>query len=844
MGADAPTTDRDALPSGPAPAELPTDLPRRAAGPYRAALVESALPEDVAALLDAMAGTGRSPVPTHLPAQVPAHLPTTADHPPSTVLLLAVAAAVVHRHTRTTDLLIGLDGDGVGAFSHPSGPLAIRVRLAPAEPFTTLAGAVEEAVTDALGSAREPDGAAAAPRIVVTARASCALPYQADISLALARDATGAVLRLRYDATLFTSATAVWLLGHCATLLSGAVRDPRRRVRELPVQDGLKSIADPAPDGRQAAGAGPDSLVDRFRAVAAEHGARTAVSGPSGEYSYARLDRTTTFLAHRLGRRAAPGSRVALLCEHDVQAVLGVWAALKAGVAYVPLDPRQPDGRLARIVTDADVAVVACDPALADRAAALAGDRPVIPLSPADGSASGDMAPPGADTLAYVLHTSGTTGAPKGVMQTHGNVLGHATLYAEQAGIAPGDRVPLLARFTFDAAVMDLFGALLTGASLHIVDPLLSAPDLRARLAAVGATLLHCTPTLFRHLVGDLPPERKGAGPEESLSGVRTVVLGGEEATGQDLRRFSAVFPDNCTLINGLGPTECTLALQYRASRFEVPAGALPVGRPVPGVEVRLLDGDGLPTEVYGEVELVSERLAVGYWNQPEATAGAFGTRSDGVRSYRTGDFARRRADGALVFTGREDRQLKVRGHRVEPGEIEAALRAHPTVAQAAAVPAHHPGGLRIVGYVSPATVFAPDPDDLRRYLESILPDYAVPWRILTVESMPLGPTGKLDRTRLPAPPADADSDSGTDPAGEPRTEAERAVARLWCHVLGVRSVAVNTNFMAAGGDSVRLLQMLSAVRDELSVEIPLMDFLSSPTVATVARIVERERPC
>ncbi len=426
----------------------------------------------------------------------------------------------------------------------------------------------------------------------------------------------------------------------------------------------------------------------------------------------------------------------------------------------MPLDPDQPDGWLARLIANADVAVVACDPDLARRATRLAKGRPVVRLEPvAPDSGDPPLTPVNPDWPAYLLHTSATTGRPKAVVQSHRNVLARALTYARRVGVGAGDQVSLLARFTFDGGMMDLFGATLSGACLHVIDPLVPAPELRHRLATTGVSLLHCTPTLFRHLVHDVSEV------DPSLEGIRTVVLGGEEATGEDLRRFFSSFPANCVLINGLGPTECTLALQYRASRADLGFAALPVGYPVAGVEARMLDEDGQPTELFGELELLGDRVAHGYFRQPDATAAAFGTYPDGTRYYRTGDLVRRRSDGALMFHGRKDRQIKIRGHRVEPGEIEAALRAHPTVAQAAVVLADLSGRSALVGYVTAATAFPPDPAELTGYLGRVLPDYAVPARIVPLASLPVGSTGKLDRSRLP-PAHEIPRDCPDAPAG------------------------------------------------------------------------------
>ncbi|MDY0810749.1 amino acid adenylation domain-containing protein [Kitasatospora purpeofusca] len=813
--------------------DLATDRPRPTAGPYRPGTERLPLPAATTARLDEVSGS--------------------AGVLPS-ITVLTAWAAVLHRHTGQTELLLGLAaGPQTGPAAGPT-VLPLLLRLRPGAPFAEELARVRAAATDAIA-----DATAAAAAVPHTAppelRAVAGHPGERelretapDVALSLEREDGAAGLCLRYNTSLLSRSTAAWMLGHCLTLLEEALADPGRPVRELRVQDEPPADAWslPAPAGFTApAPAGPgETLVDRFLRTAATHADRTAVTGPSGALDYAGLERVTAAAARRLRRFGGPGKRVALLCDHDIGAVVGAWSVLRTGAAYVPLDPRQPDGRLTRLLLDVDAAAIVCDPGLAERASLLARGRQIVPLDPTDPGPTAEVRPgagepptAGPDALAYLLHTSGSTGKPKAVMQTRGNVLAHALTYADRIRLGPGDQVPLLARHTFDAAVMDLYGALLTGATLHVLDPLLPAPRLRGRLADAGATVLHCTPTVFRHLTGDLAED--AAHHEATLGTVRVVVLGGEEAGQHDLRRFLRAFPDGTALVNGLGPTECTLVTQHLAGRADLGGGALPVGGPVEGVRIRLVDADGHPTELRGELEVRGERVAAGYWDQPEATAAAFGTAPDGTRFYRTGDLVRRRADGALVFLGRRDRQIKIRGHRIEPGEIEAVLRGHPTVAEAVLTVDTRRPTARLVAYVTPATAFPPDAEELGRYLARTLPEHAVPWRVVALERLPLGPTGKVDRAALPAP-EEAPADTGD----APNTPTERAVAAVWCRVLGIPSARLHSNFVSSGGDSIQLLALLSELQAELGVELDLLEILAAPTVATMAHLIERENRC
>lgn len=579
-----------------------------------------------------------------------------------------------------------------------------------------------------------------------------------------------------------------------------------------------------------------ESLVDRFRSVVVRHSDRVAVSGTSGEYRYAELDWVSTTMAERLKQLASDGQRLALLCDHDIGLAVGIWAILKTGCAYVPLDPRQPDSRLARIIVDAQASAVVCDSALVERAELLAGGRPVVALDDlAHVAGEGSLATVRPDSIAYFLHTSGTTGGPKAVVQTHANVLGHALTYANRARIGPADRLPVLARFTFDLAVVDFFAALLTGASIHLIDPIRPAGELRDQLAAARASMLHCTPTLYRQLLHDASGVQEGRpGSATVPNTIRLVVLGGEKVAPDDVQIFFEHFPEHCALVTGLSATECSVALQHLARRADLAAWSIPVGHAVEGVQVRLVDEDGQPTEIFGELEIWSDRVALGYWNQPSATSAVFGAHPGQTRFYRTGDLARRLPDGSLVHCGRKDRQIKIRGHRVEPGEIESLLRAHPSVAQAAVLLDQRSGRPLLIAYVTSTMAVPLKVDELGGYVSSHLPDYMVPSQIVQVQAMPVGPTGKLDYSHLPLPHDEAALVDDT-----PRSGQERAVARIWCEVLGVAKIGAHANFMERGGNSIQLMTMLARLKQDLNAEMPLTDFLKNPTVTAVAEFIE-----
>ena len=356
-----------------------------------------------------------------------------------------------------------------------------------------------------------------------------------------------------------------------------------------------------------------------------------------------------------------------------VAALLGT---LRSGNAYVPLDPLYPPERLAFIVEDAEAGVLVTDTRnleLARTLAAARTHRQHRQLEPTE--AGPDEAPVSPDAIAYLLYTSGSTGQPKGVVQNHRNVLHHIRVYTNNLHIASGDRLALLASFNFDAAVMDVFGALLNGATLCLLDVRTHAVERLAEwLQRCRITIYHSTPTLYRTLLLALPDTR-------AFPDVRLVVLGGEEVVRRDVELYRRHFSPGCLFVNGLGPTESTVSFQHFIDQRTPLAGwTVPVGFAVPDTALVLLDPDGQPTPLRGEIGIRSAHVALGYWRRPTLTATAFlgDPAGGGPRIYRTGDLGRCAPDGTLEFLGRRDDQVKVRGFRIEPAEVEAAIDSTP----------------------------------------------------------------------------------------------------------------------------------------------------------------------
>ncbi|WP_370963605.1 beta-ketoacyl synthase N-terminal-like domain-containing protein [Amycolatopsis sp. cg9] len=553
-----------------------------------------------------------------------------------------------------------------------------------------------------------------------------------------------------------------------------------------------------------------DGCIRRFAGIAGQSPDRIAVVEHDSAVSYARLAGLAGGHAARLlDAGVRPGEFVGVLTGHGTAAIAAILGTLAAGCAYVPLDPTFPRDRLAHQVAAARVSAVLADPGHLDLAEALCRTASARVVRSGPDTAPLPVPDPDPGAPAYVLFTSGSTGTPKAVAQTHRNLLHVVDNQIATLGITAADRLSLLASFGFDAAIPDLYPALLTGAAVVPVDVRAHGVAHAAReLARHQVTVYHSTPTVYRYLLDAL---------DGDLPSVRTVLLGGEQATYADVRRGR--FAAGCVYVNGYGATEVTFAAQYRLTAADVPAdatGPLPIGTALPGYALTVLDG--------GELEVSGEYLVDGYFDQPGP---AFGTTGDGVRSYRTGDLGEVRPDGNTVCLGRLDRQVKVRGFRVELTEVEARLGEQPGVAEARAVVRDG----ELLAYVVPAG--ETDGAALRAALADVLPGHSVPSAVVAVPAFPLTVTGKLDEEALPDPRPPAPV-----PAG-PMTAAQRRVHAIWSAVLGYDGFGTEDAFFDVGGHSLLLGRVQQRLSAESGVDVPLLGLLEHPTVAAQAAYLE-----
>ncbi|MDQ0039107.1 amino acid adenylation domain-containing protein, partial [Variovorax boronicumulans] len=644
--------------------------------------------------------------------------------------------------------------------------------------------------------------------------------------------------RVEFSADLFDRSTVTWMLEHLKSVLRTVAAHPGTRLFQIPlpspVSPATAAPTRPRPTQPYTEFTRDDieqSLTARFEAQVRRDPTAVAITHQDTSWSYADLDRKANGIANALCQRLGAGAgRVMLLFGHGAEMIAAMLGVLKAGKTYVPLDPLHPVERLRFMLADSEGEALICESALTALASSIGAQRDIPVFDPSTISpAERCAAQRDSRTPTYILYTSGTTGQPKGVVQIDRNVLHFIATYTNALHLSAGDRLTLFSSYGFDASVMDIYGALLNGASLHVLD-LREAGFTRIRewLHRHQITVWHSTPTVFRLGAMGLHAQK--------ASSTRLVVLGGEESTPADLDLLRKNFEPNCLLVNGYGPTESTVTVQFFADAQTNSNGMrLPIGHPVESTHIALLDPDGQPTDVFGELAICSDFIARGYLNRPGLTAERFVANpfgAPGSRMYRTGDLARWRPDGVLDFLGRADQQVKIRGFRIEPGEIEAALTRLPHVAQAAVIAREDtPGHKQLVGYVVPESADSLiDTAALRRALAEQLPDYMVPAAIVALPALPLTPNGKLDRRALPAP------DFTPQGIRAPRTPQEEILAALFAEILHLPQVGIDDNFFDLGGHSLLATKLISRIRSALGVELAIRTLFEAPSIAQLAQ--------
>ncbi|HSK78180.1 MAG TPA: amino acid adenylation domain-containing protein, partial [Thermoanaerobaculia bacterium] len=646
-----------------------------------------------------------------------------------------------------------------------------------------------------------------------------------DLTLTLEETEDGLRGVLEHATDLFDAATIDRLAVHFERLLAAALATPERPARELP-------LLSPA-ERHQAIAEWNDTEVSVLQARVDELFAaqvrRTpqAVALACGDeaLTYAGLDaRSERLAAHLLALGAGPDVIVALFLERSIDLVVALLAVLKAGGAYLPLDLSLPRPRLSFLLDDARPSLVLTRtrrlPDLPENATGVVclDDLPegAAPEAPA--------VQPAADNLAYVLYTSGSTGTPKGVAVTHRGLANYLLWAADAYPAGEGSGAPVHSPVSFDLTVTSLFLPLLAGRRVDLVPEEEGVEGLAAALAQGGFGLVKLTPAQLEVLERLLPPER-------AAQSAKALVIGGEALSAEQLA-FWRLHAPGLRLINEYGPTETVVGCSIYEVPASIPAGPVPIGRPIANTRILILDPQmsPVPIGVAGELYLGGAGVCRGYLHRPGLTAGKlvpdpFGAR--GERLYRTGDLARRLPDGMIEFLGRADHQVKIRGFRIELGEIEAVLAALPGVREAVVVAS----GQRLVAYVAGDVAV----EDLRRPLSERLPDYMVPAAFVTLAELPLTANGKVDRKALPAP----ERQSAPEAHLAPRTPVEEVLAGIWAEVLGLEQVGADGHFFDLGGHSLLATRVMSRLRAAFGVEMPLRDLFAAPRLADLALRVE-----
>ncbi len=559
-------------------------------------------------------------------------------------------------------------------------------------------------------------------------------------------------------------------------------------------------------------------------AVAVVHGERAL--------SYADLEAAVARLARRL--RAAgvgPESRVAVFLDRSPDLVVALLAVLRAGGAFVPLDPEHPDARLGLMIEDSGAALVLTRTELAGRATAL-GARPLLVEDGEEVAGETSQGGSGGD-LAYVLYTSGSTGRPKGVMVSHASFLHYLGWCVEAYRVAAGSGAPVHSPVAFDLTLTSLFAPLLAGRTVELVP---AGPGVDALAAALrpdaGFSLVKLTPAHLDALAAALRPGQAGA--------AATLVIGGEALRGESLAFWRAAAPQ-VRCVNEYGPTETVVGCcVYEAPAGEIAGGPVPIGRPIASTRLVVAGPllERVPPGTPGELLIGGGGVARGYLGRPDLTAERFVpdpfSPIPGARLYRTGDRVRYRADSNLELLGRLDGQVKVRGHRIEPGEVEAVLGGHPEVREVAVALRGSANGPRLVAYVVPRGA-APEAGELRAFARARLPEPMVPSVYVILPTLPLTPNGKVDRAALPEPEAERGEASYTPPA----TPFEEVLAAVWADVFGLERVGATDDFFSLGGHSLLAMRIVSRLRPAFGVEISLRELFEHPTVAALAARVE-----
>ncbi|WP_338911146.1 non-ribosomal peptide synthase/polyketide synthase [Mycetohabitans rhizoxinica] len=844
---------RQTLADAPVLLALPTDRPRPTQPSYAAASVPLQLHADLSRELKQLAR--QHGITLH-------------------ILLLAAWSAVLSRLSGQDDLVIGTPTANrgraeieplVGFFVNT---LALRIDLS-GEPDTsallervkqvTLAAQDHqdlpfEQVVEIVQPPRRPDHAPVfqvmfawqnnerghfkLPELQVTSAGTSLDTLKFDLELSLSEGSDGVNGVLQYATDLFDAATIERQAGYLLTLLRAMVAAPDQPVKRIDLLSSEeRTLLLETWNATQREYPAHLCIHQLFEAQVAHTPQATALVWEDQTLSYAELNARANRLAHRLIELGiVPDTRVAICVERSPAMVVGLLAILKAGGAYVPLDPAYPGERLLQVLADA-----APDIVLADAAGRVALGEAALTtrtvLDPNTLPALADTNPSVPDLtarhLAYVIYTSGSTGKPKGVMVEHHSLANRLEWMQQAYVLTSADRVIQKTSFGFDVSVWEFFWTLLNGATLVV-----AAPDIHKDPVALMALIIRQRITTVHFVPSMLGTFLHNKGVQHCTS-VKRLICSGEALSGASVRLCQTLLPD-ARLYNLYGPTEATIDVTAWRYPPDYAEDTVPIGRPIANTRIYLLDAHGQPVPLgaVGELYIGGVGVARGYLNRPELTAERFVcdpfSDEPGTRLYKTGDLARYRPDGNLEFLGRNDHQIKLRGFRIEPGEIEARLAEHPQVRDAVVLARGENNDKRLIAYI------VAEPDDtlastLHAHVAAALPEYMVPAAFMRLDAWPLTPNGKLDRRALPEPDDDAFAHHAYE---APQGELETMLAAIWGELLGVERISRHDNFFELGGHSLFAVRMVNRLQQIQGITLPLATLFGHPTVTGLAQVI------
>lgn len=586
------------------------------------------------------------------------------------------------------------------------------------------------------------------------------------------------------------------------------------------------------------------SIPKRFERIAARHANRIAIQSERCSMSYAALNRAANRTARAiLNSQGESQEPVLVLLDDAAQAVMAILAALKAGKFYVPVDPSFPPERIAFMARDSETRLVItnrrqlplANELVEGRAAVV--DLDAVGNGPDDADLSLPLSP---EARANIVYTSGSTGQPKGAVQTHIGILHRVKALTNTYHLCADDRMSFVHSYSVSSGMNHLFASILTGAALYPFGAKSGAGRPMADwLIREQITVYHSIPPLFRQMAATLADG-------ETLAHLRVVSLSAAPMISNDLELYKKHCPPACALVHLLGGNEVGFISYFFMDHNSRVSSPVPVGFPMPDKEILLIDDDGRQVgyDQIGEIAVRSRYLAEGYWRRPDLTTEKFlkDPHSGGERIYLTGDIGRMSLEGCLVHIGRKDFRVKVHGFRVETAEVERTLVDHPLVEEAAVVARENrERDTRLIAYYVPVTNPAPLAGDLRLFLKERLPDYMIPSVYIALDTMPLTPNGKLDRRVLPNP--DELKRNPSTPYVAPRTAVEQRLAAIWAEVLGVDPVGIHDDFFELGGHSLLASRIVGRINAAFRIDLPVRSLIDLSTVAALAALVAALAP-